>query len=407
MKVLLAWELGLNYGHLTRLLPVAQRLRAQGDSVLAAVRDLHAASVVFRPAGIPFLQAPHLPSGLTLGHRASGYADILLSQGWADRVALAGLVEAWVNLFQLTCPDRLILDYSPTAMLAARIARIPAVLVGNGFELPPLLDPLPPFPGFSWATANAAAKSERRAVDNANAILGSSDLRLRSLMDLFAPYVSLLATLPELDHYGPRADARYIGPLLGELNTCSVNWPEGTGPRVFVSVRNDTSHLKIILKALATIEARIVCVVHGLTTGQLSELRKPNIEVSLHPVDLPTLRDADVCLTYGSEGTIVKFLLSGVPQLIAPWHVEAFMAARRLRLVGIGNLLEGSPTESTVSEAILRIATNPAVRERTKRFAAAAARSETTSPACAILDVLSNSCAPPTTRQITELAGAA
>lgn len=407
MKVLLTWELGLNYGHLTRLLPVAQRLKAQGDSVLAAVRDLHAASVVFRPAGIPFLQAPHLPGGLTLGHRASGYADILLSQGWADREALAGLVEAWVNLFRLTRPDRLILDYSPTAMLAARIARIPAVLVGNGFELPLLLDPLPPFPGFSWATADAAAKSERRAVENANAILRSSDMRLQSLMDLFAPYVSLLATLPELDHYGCRADARYIGPLLGEFNTCSVNWPEGTGPRVFVSVRNDTSHLKIIRKALATIEARIVCVAHGLTAEQLSELCKPNIAVSPRPVDLCALRDADVCLTYGAEGTMGRFLLAGVPQLIAPWHVEAFMAARRLRDAGIGELLEGHPTEATVSEAIVRLATDPAVRERTERFAADAARIETAPPACAVLAVLRNARSLPTTGRVTELAGAA
>jgi hypothetical protein len=67
-------------------------------------------------------------------------------------------------------PDRLVLDYSPIATLAARIAVIPCVLIGNGFELPPATNPLPPFPGFSWATPERAAESERIVLANANAV---------------------------------------------------------------------------------------------------------------------------------------------------------------------------------------------------------------------------------------------
>jgi len=160
MRVLLTWELGLNLGHLTRLLPVAQKLKADGHAVLVAVRDIQAAATVLGPAGVPFVQAPHLPKGIPLSHRATGYADILLSQGWSDRSALWGLTQGWLTIFQLFCPDRLILDYSPTVSLASRIAKIPTVLVGNGFELPPLTDPLPPFPGFSWAAPEKATQSE-------------------------------------------------------------------------------------------------------------------------------------------------------------------------------------------------------------------------------------------------------
>jgi hypothetical protein len=46
MRVLLTWELGLNVGHLTRLLPVAERLKADGHSVLVATRDIQAAAMV-------------------------------------------------------------------------------------------------------------------------------------------------------------------------------------------------------------------------------------------------------------------------------------------------------------------------------------------------------------------------
>ncbi len=151
-RILFTWELGLNLGHLARLLPVAQRLKADGHALLVATRDIKAAATVLAPAGIPFVQAPYLSQGIALKDRASGYADILLSQGWSDRLVLHGLTHAWLNLFRLFIPERLILDYSPTVSLAARIARLPTVLVGNGFELPPATDPLPPFPGFSWAT---------------------------------------------------------------------------------------------------------------------------------------------------------------------------------------------------------------------------------------------------------------
>jgi hypothetical protein len=54
------------------------------------------------------------------------------------------------------------LDYSPTAALAAQIAKIPTVAVGNGFALPLATTLLPTFPGFSWARAARATESERR-----------------------------------------------------------------------------------------------------------------------------------------------------------------------------------------------------------------------------------------------------
>ena len=54
------------------------------------------------------MQAPHLPKGIPLAHRATGYglratgyADVLLSQGWSDRSALWGLTQGGLNLFRM------------------------------------------------------------------------------------------------------------------------------------------------------------------------------------------------------------------------------------------------------------------------------------------------------------------
>jgi UDP:flavonoid glycosyltransferase YjiC (YdhE family) len=364
-RFLLTWELGLNLGHLTRLLPVAERLKAAGHTVLVATRDIQAAATVLAPAGIPFVQAPHLPQGIALAHRPTGYADILLSQGWSDRATLCGLAHAWLNLIRLFNPERLILDYSPTVSLAARVAKLPTVLIGNGFELPPATDPLPAFPLFSWATEAKAAESERIAVANANAALsGSGAQPITALRDLVLGQTRLLATFPELDHYGERSDVEYIGPLLGELRAPRVDWPQGEGPRIFACLRPDTNHVNLILSALAATQARVFCVAAGFTAAQLNGFRKDSILFTSGPVDLQALADADLCITYGAEGTMLRFLLAGVPQLVSPWHVETHMAARRLEATGLGCALPNSPSKASILENIGKFARDSAVRQR-------------------------------------------
>jgi UDP:flavonoid glycosyltransferase YjiC (YdhE family) len=369
-RVLLTWELGLHLGHLTRLLPMAQQLKADGHTVLVATRDIQAAAAVLGPAAIAFVQAPHLPTGIPLAHRATGYADILLSQGWSDRSALWGLTQSWLNLFHLFNPDHLILDYSPTVSLAARIAGIPAWLVGNGFELPPLTDPLPPFPGFSWATPEKAAQSEQLAVVNANSELRAfKGPAVPALRDLVLERRRLFATFPELDHYGARDDAHYIGPLLGHLDLPRVDWPEGDGPKIFVCLRPDTNHVKHILAALSQITARVVCVATGFARASSDLVPKGHIRYSSRPVDLDALQDAELCITYGAEGTMMRFLLAGVPQLIAPWHVETYMAARKVEAAGCGAALEAQSEAIGIGAQIESLAGDCLLRRKARAFA--------------------------------------
>jgi UDP:flavonoid glycosyltransferase YjiC (YdhE family) len=343
------------------------------------------------PAGIPFVQAPHLLSGIPLDHRAAGYSDILLSQGWADCEALSGLVQGWLSLFKLWRPDILVLDYAPTASLAGRIARLPTVSVGNGFELPPLTDPLPPFPGFSWATVDVAARSERRAVGNANKLLRAAKAStVAALRDILGEGPRLFATFPVLDHYGERADGWYIGPLRGALsNTTRLDWPEGEGPRVFASLRPDTSRVHAILSALASIRARVVCVSPDFREAEIAHHRGPHIRFAARPVDLPALGKADLSVTYGAEGTGMHFLLAGVPQIISPWHVEAYMGARRIQAAGFGITLEGSHTATSVADCIVRACTDPTICTNTETFGARARDDLTTRcPTVAVIETL-------------------
>jgi len=355
LRILLTWELGLNLGHLARLLPVASRLKERGHAVLIASRDPASAAHLLAPADISFVQAPYLAHGHPLPHRAAGYADILRAQGWGDLATLRGLTEGWNNLYRMFRPDLIVADYSPSAVLAAHITSRPVLLIGNGFELPPASSPLPPFPGFSWASAEQAAASEALVIEVANRVAEQMrGARLRSLRDIVAPARALLATVPELDHYGRRDGARYIGPLLQSLEGRSLDWPEpGQPKKVFALVRPDTAYAVEILTALKSLDAAIICVTPGFTDAQLASLRAPNVLFSNQLANLSGLTtSADLCISYGAEGTMLSFLFAGVPQLISPYHVETHMAGRRVESLEVGVSLWAPQTAESIRETI-------------------------------------------------------
>lgn len=164
--------------------------------------------------------------------------------------------------------------------------------------------------------------------------------------------IRLLASYPELDHYGQRQEAQFIGPLLGKLKRPTVQWPESSGPRVFACLRANTRNVLSIITGLGDLEASIICVVNGLSQAQLQPLRKTNIHVAPGAVDLEPLLDAQLCLSYGAEGTMLTFLRAGVAQLISPWHVEAHMAARRVEAAGLGRVIPESAHESVIRDTI-------------------------------------------------------
>ena len=178
-----------------------------------------------------------------------------------------------------------------------------------------------------------------------------------------------LATFHELDHYGERADEHYVGPLLGELKVPRVDWPQGSGPKIFACLRPDTSQVQKILAALAAMEARVVCVASGFVAAQLEPFNKEHIRFCLTPVDLQHLSDADLCVTYGAEGTMLKFLLMGVQQVISPWHVETFMAGRRLEALRVGRVLKESQAAEGLPAYLTELCADSGLRAQASAFA--------------------------------------
>lgn len=370
-RVLFAWELGRHLGHLASIQPLAMRLLAKGHRVLVAARELNNAPALLGTHGIPFVQAPFQTRQRQLLQPPCGYADILLSQGWGDADALAALLDGWRKVLDAFVPDLVVLDHSPTAYLAARIAGVPAVAVGNGFELPPLAEPLPPFPGFSWATDAAVAHSEARVIGGVNGALELFGAKGHdSLASVFDGQHRILTTVPELDHYGPRPTAHYSGPLLAMSGADQVDWPPGPGKRVFAYLRQESCDVEAVLRGLTLAGACAVCFVPDADSKRLQAFAGPLVRVTSKPVDLVGLvQTADACVSYSAVGTAFRFLFAGVPLLLMPKTAEAQMGARRIENLGAGLVVRGRLSAASIAMLLERVVAEEGCRRHARAFA--------------------------------------
>jgi len=353
------------------LLPIAVGLRKRGHEVMVAARDVGLATEILGPSGIRFVQAPGIPGMLKSGTQPASFADLMLMQGWERPAVLWGLVQAWGNALSLFRSTVVVLDYAPTALLAARILGISCALLGTGFELPPLETPLPLFPGFTGIVAEAAAGADARALESANYVLNAYGAPpLTSLSELFRTEARWLTTFAELDQYGPRSGESYVGPIgslgRGEL----VQWPEGYMHRVLAYLRPGTPALSDVLRALAAQrEVAVVCAAPGVPEDSVKSLARPGCQILCKPVNLPALLpQASLFVSYGPAASVAESLLCGVPQLLVPAHVEAQMTAARVLSIGAGVALHGAASESEISAALQRVLRDPAYRANALEF---------------------------------------
>src|SRR5437870_405841 len=127
-RVLIAWELGGNLGHVVYLRAVASALREQGHHVMFALRDLSKAAMLAR-AGFAFLPAPAPVRTRRSGTYAS-YAAMLGGEVFPSaEAALVGAL-AWRSIFAAAQPQLLLADHAPIALLAARGTGIRTAVLG-------------------------------------------------------------------------------------------------------------------------------------------------------------------------------------------------------------------------------------------------------------------------------------
>lgn len=239
-RILIAWELGEALGYVGRCSLVAAGLRQRGHEVVLALKDVR---LPHQPHGVDEFQvlaAPMPPMQRVTQRPPINYAEVLISCGFADARDLAARLHAWQSMLALIQPDLVLGDYAPTALLASQLQQIPFRAIGTGFAIPPPVSPWPSILPQGTVPGEALHAAERHldAITFATQKLlrpgqESAAVRVRDLFETGA----ILDTLAELDHYGPRPQGCYVGPLVALPHTQAAAWQDNHLPKVLAYLR--------------------------------------------------------------------------------------------------------------------------------------------------------------------------
>ena len=369
-RVLLAWELGGNDGHLVALRALARALKQRGHECVFAVRMLGPAQQFLDPQLGALVQAPvRLAAAARRVRVQLSYASLLHNIGFNDPVELAGRIQAWRTLYGALKTDYVFADHSPVALVAARTLGIPAARIGNGFTLPPVLAPFPSFRPRAGVPERVLLANEAAVLRELNHALALLKLRpLPVLQDIFRGTAPALLTYAPLDHYEvERAEAFRGLPdfSYGER----PRWPDGKGPKIFAYLRPSPA-LPALLQALRRSKARVLLRLPDAHADVVRAAQRPGLGFAAGPVCFREAAEScDAFVNYGAHATVTEFLLAGKPGILVPDLHERAVTARRASGLGAALSLRATGV-APLRRALAQVIEDPARRVAAEAFAA-------------------------------------
>jgi UDP:flavonoid glycosyltransferase YjiC (YdhE family) len=364
--VLFVAELGGGFGHVRRLLPLAEAAARAGHRPLFLVPNHVEVAAFVSKAGFGLQAAPSIarrPLGApAAGSVATSFADIIGGSGFADVDYLFDLVSAWDAAIAEIRPSAVVCEFSPFLNVATFGASLPVLVVGYGFVLPPpQLSKYPPL----WDGVPLYEESRlldyvteicsRRArpapaalpeilAGSAHAVTGLSALDPYRSQRLQAP-VGLPFIEAKLTGAEPLHDvfAYLLGDAPSTTQALRVLGASGLRGRVFVR-RGDEAHRRL------------------LEGTAMTWLHKPE----------PTrraLNEARVIVHHGSMLLSEEALVSGRPQVIVPLYLEHILTARSLRDLGVASVVRSSRDPDEISRALGAGFADPTIALRAREFA--------------------------------------
>ncbi|HXQ67787.1 MAG TPA: hypothetical protein VN980_14520 [Alphaproteobacteria bacterium] len=350
-SVLLAAELGTNFGHVGPLLRLAREFRRHGHHAVLALRDVVGPRPLLADENFPILQAPIWPGSAHLGGRAgriSSYADILALHGFAGAEGLAAMVEAWDRLLGFAAPDLVIADHSPTLCLAA-YGVIPTVVFGTGFAVPPVHDArFPPF-----AREQPPLVAEWRLLEAVQSVQAHRKRPLPpSLPGLFDAPLRVVAAFPELDPY--RVVRRE--PVLGPLEPLPSLAPLPESQRIFAYLGDENPSLPTIVECLVELKTPSEVYLRGEAGVFRRLLSARGVMVHDRPPPLDTLLPhVSAVLSQAGSAITHAALSAGRPQLCFPLHLEAELTASALASLNVGRWVWSRAPKSLIAAELERV----------------------------------------------------
>jgi len=341
-RILLAWELGGDYGHLMRFLTISRELVRRGHEPVLALRELTFVDAVLGDEPYAVFQAPIWAARVTGLPAPINFAETLMRLGFMHPSALAGLCRGWRALVDAITPRLILFDYAPTALLATRGLSVPRVLFGAPFSIPPRTDPMPVYRWWKGESPSRVLGSERHVLVGANAVLARfSQPPLRRLGDLLDTDESILAGSKDFDQYPDRVDGRYWGDVANLDKGVPPPWPLVGSKRVFAYIKPHSRDFEEVLAALRTIDASVVVHAPGVSANVVRKYTAANVAFSEDPVRMADVcRECHVGICHAGSGTVQSLVVSGKPVLLLPEHLEQMMTAKRVQQLGAGLIVD-------------------------------------------------------------------
>jgi UDP:flavonoid glycosyltransferase YjiC (YdhE family) len=317
------------------------------------------------------LQAPCLPYGpFQAGFTPASYPEILLDAGFGNPATLGMLVHAWQAIFRLGEIDALVADFSPTAVLAARLARIPVLHLGDGFTIPP---------------TDVASRSGNQGQNGAEDRLRVAISRLLacvnqveeaagaalsdSVASLCAARETVLATYPEIDHC--RGRARQVA-YAGHFENSDQNdngWRPVPGPRILAYLKPTAPEFEATVEVLRRLPAQTRLYASGLVRPSDSSTGF-GVTWSAEPIAFPrAVRGADMVISNAGHGATCATLLAGKPLCMLPTVYEQLLTARNVETLGAGETLLQVRDPKRIRRAISRGLEAPEMAKAAQEFA--------------------------------------
>jgi hypothetical protein len=365
-NILIGYEYGLGMGHLARLLPIARALSDRNHKVVFFLRNPHECTKIITKEKLPIIPVMNIRANipeLRMQTRYNSYSDFIAIAGCYDLEHLFTVTLSWKTIFDIYKPDLIICDHSPICCLSA-FGKIPVVLIGDGFTLPPAHEPV--FPVVSGASSIV---DPDRLLDNMRIVQKMHGQKIpQTITEPFRTAARLFCTLPELDHYTLLRRDTIIGPPPNDLFEPIESPSE---PLWFAYLKAEFPITGKIIESLCDVKIPGEVYINGLTPEGAEQLIRNNITVHNEP---PPMRDmlprVSVVLHHGGNGIACAALSAGRPQIVFPMYQEAELTGGFLRRMGAGHVVYPKDVQSMdVSALIDETAENSAMMERSQTVA--------------------------------------
>lgn len=369
-QICFTWELGQGYGHLVRYRALIAQLLEYRHEVTFIAKDPARARKVF--AGMAVTVLPIEPGSTPPSERLvrlNSYPEIMHDFGFCRPEYLRRQLEPWLRILNSLQPDVLIVDHSPTALVAARINGLRVISSGNGFTVPPRMTPMPPLRYWSGREREQLVGHEQLVLGTCNTVLREHGVApLATVAELFASDGEWILSFPELDHYAVREGVDYLGSFSAEGFGATPRWRAIDGPKLFAYLSVTTLSSEFV-SAIRSCEGNLCIHAPALLPEEFARLAAERTVVEAQPVDLAIVAGiADAVITNGSLNSVAGFLAAGVPQLALPNNLERHMVGRRLELTG-GGLMTRWRNPDRLADKLGAVIGDRSFRRNAERFA--------------------------------------